>query len=432
MKIYSLYTMMSVASKTKTKMYTTVILGFVAALSALPTWASTTPGITPITTVTPVGSTQQTSSQDLSVLRTKLKERFWWVAQEVRSLVNWETSVTEFFHESATVRTIDVNQGIGINPPNVGQDFFVDSENDPYRTYINRLAAYGVLSPSQKFYPQNYFRVDDFVGVVKKIAAKQHISLPADVLSLTTDDGMMTKWTLQQMIQLLGKHDIQIDGNPYDKLIRSEWAYYLVRMLDLPVLDVVDQTSSHLSLRDYFTDTLWHPFASAINTLASLDIINTQTNMFYPDNYLRHYDFVMIFVNSLLSFKTQSLANVSTSSFADVESTALYLPQLTYASDRWLIDYIVMSKRGQLYFQPNEFMTKHEVYQILSKTLNIQFSYNVQQADTQKITRAEMTQIIVESFWFQPKISQSESTIQDISDKEVTLLNTLKVLLSMI
>lgn len=76
MKIYSLYTMMSVASKTKTKMYTTVILGFVAALSALPTWASTTPGITPITTVTPVGSTQQTSSQDLSVLRTKLKERF--------------------------------------------------------------------------------------------------------------------------------------------------------------------------------------------------------------------------------------------------------------------------------------------------------------------------------------------------------------------
>ncbi len=66
--------MMSVASKTKTKMFTTVVLGFVAALSALPTWASTTPGITPITTVTPVESTQP--QQDLSVLRTKLKDRF--------------------------------------------------------------------------------------------------------------------------------------------------------------------------------------------------------------------------------------------------------------------------------------------------------------------------------------------------------------------
>jgi len=66
--------MMSVASKTKTKMFTTVVLGFMVALSALPTWANTTPGFTPITTVTPVESTQ--SKQDLSVLRNKLKERF--------------------------------------------------------------------------------------------------------------------------------------------------------------------------------------------------------------------------------------------------------------------------------------------------------------------------------------------------------------------
>jgi len=57
---------MSVASKTKTKMFTTVVLGFVAVLSALPTWASTTPGITPITTVNPVVSTVSLSpNQDL-------------------------------------------------------------------------------------------------------------------------------------------------------------------------------------------------------------------------------------------------------------------------------------------------------------------------------------------------------------------------------
>ena len=73
--IYSLSPMMSVASKTKTKMITTVVLGFVAALSILPTWANTTPGFTStITTVNPVVSTQ--SKQDLSELRTRLKERF--------------------------------------------------------------------------------------------------------------------------------------------------------------------------------------------------------------------------------------------------------------------------------------------------------------------------------------------------------------------
>lgn len=67
--------MMSVASKTKTKMIMTVALGFVAALSTLPTWASTTPGISyPSSTVNPVVSTS--SNQDLSELRMRLKERF--------------------------------------------------------------------------------------------------------------------------------------------------------------------------------------------------------------------------------------------------------------------------------------------------------------------------------------------------------------------
>ncbi|MCI0501899.1 MAG: hypothetical protein L0Y61_09190 [Epsilonproteobacteria bacterium] len=60
------------------------------------------------------------------------------------------------------------------------------------------------------------------MGVVKKISAKQQISLSPEFLSLTTDDGIMTKWVLQQMMLSLGKDNIQIDGNSYDKLIRSE------------------------------------------------------------------------------------------------------------------------------------------------------------------------------------------------------------------
>lgn len=107
-------------------------------------------------------------------------------------------------------------------PANVRQDFFVDIGDDPYQSYIKRLAAYGVLSSSQKFYPQNYFRVDDFVGVVKKIATKQWRSIPTDILSLATEDGIMTKWLLQQTMSAFQMYDIQIDGNPYDKLIRSE------------------------------------------------------------------------------------------------------------------------------------------------------------------------------------------------------------------
>jgi hypothetical protein len=138
--------------------------------------------------------------------------------------------VTESFHGSAP-RTIDVSQGISINPAeagkpaNLSQDFFVDVENDPYRSYINRLSAYGVLSPSQKFYPQNYFRLDDFKSLLQKLYVKKtgQSLVSQDILDMDSDTGIMTKRHLQQMLSSLqGIESVQIDGNPYDKLIRSE------------------------------------------------------------------------------------------------------------------------------------------------------------------------------------------------------------------
>jgi len=181
----------------------------------------------------------------------------------------------------------------------------------------------------------------------------------------------------------------------------------------LPALDTSEESS--VSVGDIFTDIAGHPFASAINTLASLGILNTQTNKFYPDNYLRHYDFTILFVNALLASKNQSLTTFSDSSqFADVNASAPYLPQLTYAANHGLIDYITMSKRGQLYFQPDNFITKHEVYQILSKTLAIKFIYDEDQADAQKITRAEFAKLLVDGFGFTPKkISESENNSSD-------------------
>lgn len=175
-------------------------------------------------------------------------------------------------------------------------------------------------------------------------------------------------------------------------------------MFDVPVLATDEQFSD--TIEDTFTDIDDHPFASAIHTLASLGILNTQTTKFYPDNYLRHYDFVILFINALLTSQNQSLPTISSSSqFADVDASASYLPQLIYAVDRGLIDYIITNRVGQLYFGPNDFITKHETYQILTKATNIQFVYDVQQADQEKISRAELAKLLVESFQFTPKQS---------------------------
>jgi len=429
-KIYILYTilLMSVASKTKTKVCTTVVLGIMAALSVSTTWASTTtPGIT-FTTVNPVESTM--SNQDLSVLRSKLKERFSWVAEEVRSLVDGTTTVTESLN-STTPRTQDVSQWILVKPAISRQDFFVDIGNDPYRSYINRLAAYGVLSSSQKFYPQNYFRVDDFAGLLSKIYTKKTgKSLNISTVEwLIAEDGVMTKWMFQQAIRSLWLDiDVALDGNLYDKLIRSEWAFYLVRVFDLPVLDLNVVVVPVID--DYFSDIWGHPFWYAINVLASYTIVNTQTTTFYPDNYLRHYDFVTMFVNSLLTSKDITLPSVGISLFADVESQSSYLSQLTYAVDRGLIDQLITSTRGQLYFHPDDFMSKDVVYKILSKTLNIVFTYD-EEVGEQKMTRAEFAQLLVDSFWFTPKIIESDAFSWVTAD-EMSLVTKLRTLLSML
>jgi hypothetical protein len=64
---------------------------------------------------------------------------------------------------------------------------FGDIDDDPYQSYINRLGAYGVLTTASKFYPQNYFRIDDFVGLIQKLFIKktgQKLTDP-DVIGLT-------------------------------------------------------------------------------------------------------------------------------------------------------------------------------------------------------------------------------------------------------
>jgi len=368
-----------------------------------------------------------------------MKERFFGIVNEVTSLVSGKTSVSESFHGSAS-RVIDVDQGIGVKPAKgadrpviVGQDFFVDIENDPYRTYINRLAAYGVLSSSQQFYPQNYLRRDDFAALLARIYKKS----AGKELDMTKVDGLdpnvsiMTKWMLQQALRSIDSSGLlQIDGNLYDKMMRSEAAYYLVRFFDLPAL-FLDSQNISLQIPSYFTDTVWHPFVGAITTLASLDIVSTQTTRFYPDNYLRHYDFAVIFINSLLSAQSKSLPSTYVATFADVASTASYYPQLAYAADRGLIDYVITSKRGQLYAEPNAFVTKHAIYQMVSKATNVEFSYDRARADQEKMTRGEFAQLMVEVFAFEPNIFSSGTGSTEELDDE-TLLTKLRVLLSML
>lgn len=422
---------MSVASTTKTKMYTAVLLGIVVALSVSPTWAITTPGVLSAVEK-PVVSTQWT--QDLSVLWSKLKERFSSLSQEVRSLGKANRVFEEGrAHESAS-RVLDLNQWIPIISSSFGQDAFGDIADDPYKQYINRLSMYGVLVSSSRFFPQNYLLGNDFVVLVQKLSLKRYgKELPSSYFSsLSLGAAPITKRQLYQAMQLLDwLPTVSIEGNLYDKLTRSEAAYYLVRFFDLPPLSLDSYKVAPPSFY-YFSDVVWHPYAYAINVLASRDIVSRGTATFYPDNYLRHYDFALIFVNSLLSAQNASLPGVYHSTFADVPLSASYYPQLAYATDLWLFDYLVVAKNGQLYAHPTMFVTKHAVYQTLSRTLGVEFSYDVEQASMQKMTRAELAQLLVYVLDLSPVVSSPSLEVASWWVMDDTLLSKLKVLLSML
>jgi hypothetical protein len=425
--------MMSVASKTKTKMVTTVVLGLVAALSILPTWASTTPGISSLPTVTPVVSTS--SNQDLWELRTRLKDRFSWIATEVRSLIDGTTRPGESFHGTAP-RTIDVRQWIWVEATPARQISFSDIASDPYTTYITRLANYVVLSPSTKFFPQNYFRVDDFLCLLRKLYKKtmgQELS-DQTILWISSPDGIMTKWMLQQVMYALNNVErVTIDGNPYDKLIRSEWAYYLVRIFNVPALPIVQQPLA--PLEDVFTDIDKEPCAQSITTLANLGIVDTRVPKFYPENYVRHYDFVILLINAFLSSKNASLPfNSSSVQFADVDRGASYIPQLSYAFEYGVIDRIIKSKSWQLYFQPDKFITKHDVYHICPILSSVEFLHNDDEAEQQKISRAELAEVLVACFELKPKEIAPSSSLSwsTLNADDISILMKLKTLISML
>ena len=159
--------------------------------------------------------------------------------------------------------------------------------------------------------------------------------------------------------------------------------------------------------------------------------MSTQTTRFYPDNYLRHYDFAVIFVHSLLSAQSTSLPGTYASTFADVASTASYYPQLAYAADRGLVDYLITSRRGQLYAEPDAFVTKHAIYQMVTKAADVEFTYDRLRAEQEKMTRGEFAQLMVEVFDFQPNILPSDTDSTEDLDNE-TLITKLRLLLSML
>lgn len=151
-----------------------------------------------------------------------------------------------------------------------------------------------------------------------------------------------------------------------------------------------------LSGSKYFSDINGHTHQNAIETLAAQGIVDGSRDKFYPDNYVRRYDFVIMLVNSLrIQQKLSQQHSARTTGIVDVPANASYTKSVYDAYEAGIINYLLVTKRGETLLMPDSFLTKHEALHILDQVFDGEIIYDVDQADQTKITRGELAQLLV-------------------------------------
>lgn len=376
-----------------------------------------------------------------------LSERLVGVWQEVRGLVDWR----QLAHNAPSISSSSTNTSP--NALDVASlfssdvsvtNYFTDISGHAHASYINLLAKEGIVAWQWgKFYPDNYLRLYDLTKMVidlyrlkvgYSLSGEQWLSLvglfsgddslPSRYMATASHLGLLSHISgdnqtmtgaqrfvsSQDMSQMLVNLWYEFSGMVRflqlatdEHLTRWEAAKYLIMAFDITANGMLSYHSGAQMIQTPFVDIFWHQYQTAISTLAGLGIVTTDSPKFYPDNYLHRYDFVIILVNALLASKGKTLpadyVSWFVSPFVDV-SSASYSPFVYYAYDNGLLSFLTVNKRGQDYFLPDNLMTRHEVYTLITKATKISFAYDVTEADTTYMTRAELAQILVDLFDF--------------------------------
>lgn len=124
----------------------------------------------------------------------------------------------------------------------------------------------------------------------------------------------------------------------------------------------VEESNTLVDVRDYV-------YAPEIFALADLWVVDASREKFYPDNYLRRYEFIIMMVKYRLAKSKTQLSPIVfplRGRFFDVAQNSSYAPYVAYAEQQWWISQMIEEKEGKKLFFPNKFLTKEEVCNLLS------------------------------------------------------------------
>jgi len=111
------------------------------------------------------------------------------------------------------------------------------------------------------------------------------------------------------------------------------------------------------------------PYVYEILELADLGVVDASREKFYPDNYLRRYEFVIMMVKYRLAKSKTQISPVVfplRGWFFDVAQNDSYAPYVAYAEQKWWLDQMIEEKDGKKMLFPNRFLTKEEVCNLLN------------------------------------------------------------------
>lgn len=220
---------------------------------------------------------------------------------------------------------------------------------------------------------------------------------------------------MNKQFPLLIDYNIQSIPNSLDIVSRWEYTKYIVDLFDFDIKNIPNICQATKS--QLFLDVDQHDCQDSIQILWDLWIIDINQTKFYPDNYLRNYEFIIMLTKTILykenkDFDIYILDDIS--KFSDLDPESSYAKYFEFASHHGLLSYILDSDTWNPKAQPNKFMTVQEINQTLTKLLWYDTNFQSKLSNG-LITRWEFANVIVS--WFNLwESSPIQTTNQDNSN----------------
>lgn len=154
-------------------------------------------------------------------------------------------------------------------------------------------------------------------------------------------------------------------------------------------------------------DSREHLYAPEILALADLGVVDASREKFYPDNYLRRYELVIMMVKYRLAKANTQLSPVVfplRGWFFDVAQNTSYAPYVAYAEQQSWIDTMIAEVDWKKLFSPNKFLTKEEVCRLLDLDQTHMF------CTSEHIKRGEFAAVLFR--WFRTFQEENTSLLQ--------------------